>query len=90
MQEELGVTGSIGLSHNKFLAKVASDLEKPRGFSVIGEAETADFLHDKPVRMIWGVGAATQGALDRAGIRTFTDLLRWDRDDLFKRFGQMG
>ncbi|MEC8295390.1 MAG: DNA polymerase IV [Pseudomonadota bacterium] len=90
MQEELGVTGSIGLSHNKFLAKVASDLEKPRGFSVIGKAETADFLHDKPVRMIWGVGAATQGALDRAGIRTFTDLLRWDRDDLFKRFGQMG
>lgn len=54
MQEELGVTGSIGLSHNKFLAKVASDLEKPRGFSVIGKAETADFLHDKPVRMIWG------------------------------------
>lgn len=90
MQDELGITGSIGLSHNKFLAKVASDLEKPRGFSVIGKAETAAFLHDKPVRMIWGVGGATQAALERAGIRTFTDLLRWDQEDLFRRFGQMG
>lgn len=90
MRDELGVTGSIGLSHNKFLAKVASDLDKPHGFSVIGQAETAAFLHDKPVRMIWGVGQATQGALEKAGIRTFTDLLRWDRQDLHLRFGSMG
>ena len=90
MKDELGVTGSIGLSHNKFLAKVASDLQKPRGFSVIGKAETADFLRDKPVRMIWGVGQATQDALDKAGIRTFTDLLRWDREELNQRFGSMG
>lgn len=90
MRSELGVTGSIGLSHNKFLAKVASDLDKPRGFSVIGEAETHDFLMPKPVRMIWGVGQATQGALDKAGIRTFADLLRWEREDLNARFGAMG
>lgn len=90
MESELGITGSIGLSHNKFLAKVASDLEKPRGFSVIGASETADFLRDKPVRLIWGVGQSTQSALDKAGIRTFTDLLRWDRDDLIARFGSMG
>jgi DNA polymerase-4 len=90
MRDELGVTGSIGLSHNKFLAKVASDLDKPHGFSVIGQAETADFLRDKPVRMIWGVGQATQAALEKAGIRTFTDLLRWDRQDLHLRFGSMG
>ncbi len=90
MKDELGLTGSIGLSHNKFLAKVASDLDKPRGFSVIGKAETMDFLRDKPVRMIWGVGPATQAQLDRAGIRTFTDLLRWERDDLIARFGSMG
>ena len=90
MRSELGVTGSIGLSHNKFLAKVASDLDKPRGFSVIGEAETHDFLMPKPVRMIWGVGQATQGALDKAGIRTFADLLRWEREDLHARFGAMG
>ena len=90
MRDELGLTGSIGLSHNKFLAKVASDLEKPRGFSVIGEAETADFLRDRPVRLIWGVGQAAQDSLDAAGIRTFADLLRWERTDLVARFGSMG
>ena len=90
MRDELGLSGSIGLSHNKFLAKVASDLNKPRGFSVIGKAETDDFLRDKPVKMIWGVGQVTQASLDKAGIRTFTDLLRWDRADLVARFGGMG
>ncbi len=90
MREELGVTGSIGLSHNKFLAKVASDLEKPRGFSVIGRAETADFLQGQPVSLIWGVGQATRTALEKAGIRTFADLLRWDRAALHARFGSMG
>ncbi|MGR3323563.1 MAG: DNA polymerase IV [Pseudooceanicola sp.] len=90
MRDELGLTGSIGLSHNKFLAKVASDLDKPHGFSVIGRAETDAFLRDRPVRLIWGVGTATQEALDRAGIRTFADLLRWERTDLHARFGSMG
>jgi len=90
MENELGLTGSVGLSHNKFLAKIASDLDKPRGFSVIGRAETEAFLLPKPVRILWGVGTATQAALDRAGIRTIGDLLRWDRADLAARFGQMG
>lgn len=90
MKTELGLTGSIGLSHNKFLAKVASDLDKPHGFSVIGAAETMDFLRDKPVRMIWGVGAAAQASLDKVGIRTFSDLLRWEQTDLVARFGGMG
>lgn len=90
MEKELGLTGSVGLSHNKFLAKIASDLDKPRGFSVIGQADTAAFLKGKPVRMIWGVGAATQQSLDRGGIRTFDDLARWDRKDLIQRFGQIG
>ncbi|MEX0280878.1 MAG: DNA polymerase IV [Arenibacterium sp.] len=90
MKDELSLTGSIGLSHNKFLAKVASDLDKPRGFSVIGVAETSEFLHDKPVRLIWGIGPSAQSALERAGIRTFSDLLRWDRRALHDRFGSMG
>ncbi|SHM63330.1 DNA polymerase-4 [Roseovarius litoreus] len=90
MRSELGVTGSIGLSHNKFLAKVASDLDKPHGFAVIGATETDDFLRDKPVGLIWGVGQATRTALDAAGIRTFADLLRWERQDLIARFGSMG
>ena len=90
MNDELGITGSIGLSHNKFLAKVASDLDKPRGFSVIGAAETASFLSDKSVRLIWGIGPAAQDSLERAGIQKISDLLRWDRRDLNARFGQMG
>ncbi|MES2845910.1 MAG: DNA polymerase IV [Pseudomonadota bacterium] len=90
METELGLSGSVGLSHNKFLAKIASDLDKPRGFSVIGRADTADFLRPKPVRIIWGVGTATQTALESAGIRTIADLLRWDRADLGARFGSMG
>ncbi len=90
MEDELGLTGSIGLSHNKFLAKIASDLDKPRGFSVIGRAETESFLRPRPVRIIWGVGTATQTALESAGIRTVADLLRWDRTDLTARFGSMG
>ena len=90
MESELGITGSIGLSHNKFLAKVASDLDKPRGYSVIGKAETEDFLRDRPVRLIWGVGQAFQKSLETAGIRTFADLRRWDRKELSRRFGAMG
>ena len=90
MEDELGLTGSIGLSHNKFLAKIASDLDKPRGFSVIGRAETVAFLKPRPIRIIWGVGTATQAALEAAGIRTISDLYRWDRADLAARFGHMG
>ncbi|MEY8097416.1 DNA polymerase IV [Falsihalocynthiibacter sp. S25ZX9] len=90
MDEELGLSGSIGLSHNKFLAKVASDMDKPRGYSVIGKAETPAFLAGKPIRMIWGVGPAFQISLEKAGLRTFDDLLRWERVDLTARFGNMG
>ena len=90
MRDEIGITGSIGLSHNKFLAKIASDLDKPRGFSVIGQAETQDFLRDKPVGIIWGIGPSAQDSLAHAGIRTIADLLRWEREDLTARFGGMG
>ena len=90
MEQQLGLSGSVGLSHNKFLAKIASDLDKPRGFSVIGRAETESFLRLQPVRIIWGVGTSTQTALEKAGIRSINDLLRWDRPDLTARFGQMG
>ncbi len=65
MEDELSLSGSVGLSHNKFLAKIASDLDKPRGFSIIGRAETEAFLRPKPVRIIWGVGTAAQASLER-------------------------
>jgi hypothetical protein len=90
MKAELGITGSIGLSHNKFLAKMASDMDKPQGFSVIGRAETLDILAPKPVGVIWGLGAAGQQSLAEVGIRTIADLRRWDRDDLIRRFGSQG
>ena len=68
MEREIGVTVSIGLSHNKFLAKIASDLDKPRGFAVIGRAETLAFLAAQPVSVIWGVGKATQERLADDGL----------------------
>ncbi len=90
METKLGISGSIGLSHNKFLAKIASDLDKPRGFSVIGKAETQRFLQDQPVSLIWGVGQAFQATLARDGIRTITDILRWEKSDLIRQYGSSG
>ena len=90
METELGLSGSVGLSHNKFLAKIASDLDKPRGFAVIGRAETEAFLGPRPVSLIWGVGAVGRAGLEAAGIRTFDDLRRWSVEDLAARFGNQG
>ncbi|MEO0343909.1 MAG: DNA polymerase IV [Pseudomonadota bacterium] len=90
MEDELHLSGSIGLSHNKFLAKLASDLEKPRGFSVIGKTETLDRLAPLPVKKIWGAGKVLQSKLAGDGVRSFSDLRRWDRDDLIARYGSMG
>ncbi|WP_372840155.1 DNA polymerase IV [Phaeovulum sp.] len=87
IEAQIGVSVSVGLSHNKFLAKIASDLDKPRGFAVIGKADTEEFLRDKPVRILWGVGAATQAALAAAGIRTLADIRRQDRAAFARRFG---
>jgi DNA polymerase-4 len=90
MKEELGLTGSIGLSHNKFLAKIASDLDKPRGFSVIGKQEALDFLRPRPVTLIWGVGKAFAAALERDGIRTIGQLQGMEEPVLMRRYGVMG
>lgn len=87
MEQELGLTGSVGLSYNKFLAKIASDIDKPKGFSILGRSDAQDFLAAKPTKIIWGVGTAMQAQLERAGIRTITDLRRWDQADLTARFG---
>ncbi|KFE34850.1 DNA polymerase IV [Thioclava atlantica] len=90
IETEIGVTASVGLSHNKFLAKIASDLDKPRGFSVIGKADTESFLAEKPVSILWGVGAATRSALGRAGIRTLADIRRAGLVRMEDRFGATG
>ena len=90
INSQFGLTASIGLSHNKFLAKIASDIDKPFGFSVIGRAQTKKFLENKPIRLISGVGTATQLALEEAGIHRIGDLLRWSQKDLIKKFGKTG
>ena len=88
--KEVGITASVGLSHNKFLAKLASDLEKPRGFSVLGRAETLGFLAAKPVGFIWGVGKAMQEELAKGGITMISQLQQMEKVDLMRRFGSMG
>ncbi|MEP9353054.1 DNA polymerase IV [Xanthobacter sp. KR7-65] len=90
VEREVGITVSVGLAANKFLAKIASDLDKPRGFSVLGQAEAADFLAPRPVTFIWGVGAAFGGRLARDGFATIGDLQRADRADLARRYGAEG
>lgn len=90
VETAIGITVSIGLSTNKFLAKIASDLEKPRGFAVLGRTEAVSFLATKPVGFIWGVGKATQARLQRDGFSTVADLQKADETDLMRRYGVEG
>lgn len=90
VEQKIGITVSVGLSYNKFLAKIASDLDKPRGFAAIGRAEALDFLAGKPVSLIWGVGKALQESLERDGLRLIADLRRVDEGELMRRYGAMG
>ena len=90
IEDEVGVTSSVGLSYNKFLAKVGSDLDKPRGFSLIGKSETKSFLLSQPVKIIWGVGRALESKLRRDGITTVGHLQKVDEIKLVARYGSMG
>lgn len=90
IEAEIGITLSVGLSYCKFLAKVASDFEKPRGYSVIGKAEAISFLAPQPVSMIWGVGKAFNAQLARDGIRTIGQLQTMELETLMRRYGVMG
>jgi DNA polymerase IV len=90
VEDRIGITVSIGLSENKFLAKLASDLDKPRGFSVLSRAEAAAFLAPRPVTFIWGVGKQMGAALAREGFRIIADLQRADETELMRRFGTEG
>ncbi len=90
IETEIGISVSVGLSYCKFLAKLASDLDKPRGFSIIGEAEAKAVLAGLPVRKIWGVGPAFEAALTKAGITMIGQLQDMELPDLMRRFGVMG
>ncbi|WP_446678483.1 DNA polymerase IV [Agrobacterium cavarae] len=90
VEKEIGITVSVGLSYCKFLAKVASDLQKPRGFSVVGEREATRFLATRPVTTIWGVGKAFAATLEADGIRMISQLQEMEETDLMRRYGTMG
>jgi DNA polymerase-4 len=90
VEQDVAITISIGLSYNKFLAKLASELDKPRGFAVIGEAEARTFLRDKPVGFIRGAGKALQAKLAKDGITRIGQLQDADPKDLARRYGNTG
>ena len=90
VERDIGITVSVGLSCNKFLAKIASDLDKPRGFAAIDQDEARIMLADKPVGFIFGVGPATQDRLAQRGFRTIADLQRADEIELMKQFPSDG
>ena len=90
VEREIGITVSIGLSCNKFLAKIASDLDKPRGFAVLSAGEAAAFLAARPVTQIFGVGRVAEGRLAADGYRTVGDLQRAGEVELTRRYGSEG
>jgi DNA polymerase IV len=90
VESKLRITVSIGLSCNKFLAKVASDLDKPRGFAVLGSDEAAAFLAPKPIGFIFGVGAVSAARYARDGLHRVADLQRLGEVELMRRYGEEG
>jgi DNA polymerase-4 len=90
VEQELGITVSIGLATNKFLAKIASDLDKPRGFAILGASEAAAFLAPKSVSLIFGVGKVAQARLAKDGLRSIGDLQRAGETELTRRYGGEG
>lgn len=90
IERDIGITVSIGLSYNKFLAKLASDMDKPRGLHLIGRAETLDRLAPLPITKIYGVGKAMTQRLKRDGLTQIGQLQSMDEAELGKRYGEIG
>lgn len=90
IERELGLTASVGIAPNKFLAKLASDLQKPKGFVVIHADEVYQLLDPLPVNKLWGVGPKTDEVLRRMGIETIGDLRNVPQEKLRKQLGEMG
>ncbi|GLK69557.1 DNA polymerase IV [Hansschlegelia plantiphila] len=90
VERDVGITVSVGLASNKFLAKIASDLDKPRGFATLSIDEASAFLAPRPIGFLWGVGPAFAETLARDGLRTIGDLQRAEPRDLGRRYGEQG
>lgn len=90
IRDELNLVASVGVAPNKFLAKLASDLDKPDGFTVITEDTVQEVLDPLPVSRLWGVGKATMRKMDQLRIQTVGDLRRLSLQQLQDTFGQTG
>lgn len=90
IEKEIGLTASVGIAPNKFLAKLGSDLRKPKGFVVISPENVLEVLEDLPVGKLWGVGKRTEAILFQMGIRTIGMLRRYPLEKLIERLGEVG
>ena len=90
IEDEIGITISIGLSENKFLAKTASELDKPRGFAILAQDEAVELLSDKNVGFLHGVGKQLAKKLERDGYRRVGDLQVAEARDLIRIYGETG
>ena len=88
--EVTDLTASAGVAHNKFLAKVASDINKPNGLTLITPDKAQSFLEELDIKQFFGVGKATQKKMHAVGIKTGADLKQWSEIDLVKAFGKSG
>ena len=87
IRDEVGLVASVGVAPNKYLAKLASDLDKPDGFVVVTRENVEELLADLPVRRLWGVGKQTQKLLARKGIQTIRDITATPIEELEARIG---
>lgn len=90
IHDKTGLVASAGVSFNKFLAKIASDLDKPDGLSIIHPKKAEAFIEELPIGKFYGVGKATRQKMESLGIRTGADLKQWEEIDLVKKFGKSG
>lgn len=90
IQTQIGITVSVGLAYNKFLAKTASDQDKPNGFFILGRSDAPEFLRKQSTRAVFGVGPVFAQRLEKGGIRTLADVLRVGEKDMAARFGDSG
>ncbi|GAG14359.1 unnamed protein product, partial [marine sediment metagenome] len=90
ISDETGLVASVGIAPSKFVAKIASDLEKPDGFVVVDDDDVLEFLRPLDVRKIWGVGKATWKRLEKLGIKTIGDVSDFPAEELERIFGKHG
>ncbi len=90
IKKKTRLTASAGVAHNKFLAKVASDLKKPDGLAVILPEDAEEFLEKLPIGEFYGIGQATESKMKSLGIHTGKDLKVWSEIDLVNEFGKTG